>query len=430
MADTIPRCAYCNAFFNRYNSTTYGKFVCSLCGSTNSTSTNYTVSDPEARNEVYDAITSKRYIQRTQFVPTYLFVLTLDLLKSKPFILDKILEVCMEMPKSHQFGLLILHGSVSFVQFRPQTVLLTFADGNIRTVVSKLFVGIGVFVEEIRKITPMLQSLELTDSKAENDILKFIVNSVTPYGSSVALILDENHLLSLNDPSNTDLALKTSKFGAQFSLLAFTTRLDIQTSVTDYVSITGGRFYTVNDTNFPTRLSQIVDKGCMNDVTIFIKGPETTEATDYAGPGLLKSGVRVLLTKVAVGESFFVSFDESQTKKGVFQFVVFFTNDLSVRKIRVITVMYKDCIPLDIPLTTKFISAMTAQSLLVENSNMALKVLQHYSKSFGLQENPELGQLLKGGVPYLTLIETTLRLRRGESSTNRMYMQSTEPAFV
>lgn len=376
--NVVPRCSSCGAFYNKFN-TLYGShFVCSLCGKTTALTSIIDEESIHHNCEVYEIFSMSKYEVRQEFVPTEFFVVSLSILQRFPSVIDVIISQYQNDYPTKQFGIAIIGSSISVAKFRDSFSLQTFiGDINIQKC-SQYFAAYAGFSRYLRTIQRTVPTLQHSGSFtfSSEDFTTFLRSISTPFGTSVHLLLDEHifHHMS-TAPTAREAALTIARFCGQVSLTAVVSDLQYRSPLLDFPIITGGYLKFVipstASSSLPPLLSSVLRRHLYHDTFIFARAPDNARVCDFAGKGLLKTTRSIMVPKIAVGDTFAFSFDASAVSHPYFQFVAFYTSQLNVRKLRVITVPLSAAAPCDSAAASAYAAAVVAQRLLVEGAAAA-----------------------------------------------------------
>lgn len=385
----IPRCLSCGAFYNKFNVINGGNFVCSLCGK--ETKLSYAIDEISIHqnSEVYEVFSMDKYSVRQEFVPTEFFVVSLSILKRLPGIIDLIIERFQNDYQSKQIGFAILDNNISIVKFRNSFSLQTYVEEVDILRCSQYFAAVGGFCHYLKIIKNMLPTMKYKGSTSFSSkcFINFIKQLSISYGTSVHMILDENvfHIMS-NETSIRDISLTIARFCGQVSISLFINDFYYRNPLLELPIITGGylRFFKPDITfeEFQPIFQDILKRYLYHDTFIFMRLPDNINIDDFAGKGLLKTNRSIMVPKIEVGDSFSFSFDSSKIIHPFFQFVIFYTSQLNVRKLRIITFPIFSKVPYNYPIISLYTSAMIAQRFLIEGLQSSKVLLEQYKKQF------------------------------------------------
>ena len=394
VAERLPRCMNCRGFVNKYFSFTETGYRCCFCGSTNPMPDRNVIDGfrgPEFQYDVYDAFCmgGKGFIQREHFVRTDIFVISLALLRERPFLLDLILNMTVGQASNRQMALVILHGAVSAIRFRPRFGLMTFCDGvDGMTRYSALFAaprGFSAFIEQAKESILGLNMIPCVNQHREG--LNMVFGAASLFGSNVHLLFDDNCFHSFSQEKDLrSAAMNLMRSQAQVSLSVFIDSVLYNNPLLDLVSMTGGylRFYPINsrETDVVMDLRELMRTFMYHDTMIYVKAPENGHIVEFAGKGMQVTNCEFLTGKVEVGSTFYFSVSSKGVSSQYIQFSILFTTEVSVRKIRIITLYLKSQPPRNLLSIGDSIAAIVSQRMLTETEESAKEKLAEFRKSF------------------------------------------------
>jgi hypothetical protein len=309
---------------------------CSICGATCELKIPIDPSAAERESEVYEAYCQSTYVKRQAFVPTDFYVISLRAIRARPYLIDVIAKAYEECWAPKQIGVAVLHGAVTFLRFRPSTALQTFSDEVVIAKGSAFFAGLPGFAEILMECKSRMLGLDLTEGRQFGAALEAVTAICRAYGSTIHLILDECDFHAGELVKARDLAFEICQAYCQVSLTVFIDEVVCHNPLLDLPVVTGG-FLRIFGSNEEQPVVEAVLSGCLqgpayHDAFIVVPGQTVT---DFAGRGFQVSSRSIEPGKMAVGDSFFFTVDT--IKRPFLQIITFFTTDLSVRKVRVIT---------------------------------------------------------------------------------------------
>lgn len=406
-ADSLPRCLKCGAFINKYDICEGYVFKCPFCNFSTQSRIPFDIDGAEFTSEVYEAYCTKYPVHREQFTPTDFFFISISLLKTCPNLLDIIEESFIMCTCTKQVGIAFIHGGITVVKFRENMSFQTYPC----EVPVIRYPTIFILVDKFRKSLPLIKSKaqELVDipqlennseSKVPN-FIKFATQCLSVFGTSGKFFLDEKDFHSVyacHDIRND--ALHLCRFGSQVSIFPIFNSNSNYSSVAyksplfDLCSITGGflKFFNIDDTNQETKTNSLLNLKqqlipylkykIYHDTVLYIIPPIDCQVTDFAGNGFLQSHNVVSVPKIKKGDTFFFKVDARTIKRPFFQFVVYFTNEVGVKKLRIFTIKFGNFPREDLYALSSFLAAITAQRLLVEESADLKKFVEELKKKY------------------------------------------------
>lgn len=382
-ADNLPHCKSCGAFINKYAKQDMSTFVCSVCGQTNQNKMVLYLEDSEFSDDVYDSYCTDYPVRRKQFVPTDLLVISLSLLKKFPSLVDILSNAYMFSSAPKQVGLVIIHGGITIVKFRDHLSFNTYAFEIPTVNLPQFFISASTFRESLPMIQRQLQELSDIPQEIETstNFIKFAVQSSFLFGSSVKFFLDEKDFhIAFNYKESRKDALNACRYCSQISFFLFPTSKNFsvlyRNPLFDLCSITGGhlKMFKINENNIDESFSRIKNElteclrtTLLHDTVLKISTPNDCTVKDYAGNGFLETTRVLKIPKIKVGDSFFFKFNAKEFKHPFLQFVLFFTTDVGVRKMRIYTVPIEKFKPIDYNALSKYIAAFVSQRFIIED---------------------------------------------------------------
>ncbi|KAK8896435.1 hypothetical protein M9Y10_014335 [Tritrichomonas musculus] len=449
--DNIPRCSLCSAFFNKFNKVercdhNLTKFQCSLCGGYTNTKISLDIQSNNnaeclLKNEVYEALVYRSYFKRRAFTPTDFYVISLDLLRTNPSLLDVICNSYVTCFQPKQVGIAFIHGAITVVKFRPSTALQTFSDGVPIVKESQLFASAAYFRDSLLKIKASLFSLKpIENADYAKNFVEFGTAVSTKFGSSLFFILNESdfHNVAHLDSLKFEALNMCTKY-AQASVCLFSDdEIKYRNPLLDLVSFTGGflKVYTkkrarrnsyhnpisqatplATNINFPSNDRNIHDDASIenefisydedgfenelmlllrpslyHDAFLFVRPPDGGDVIDYAGYGFLKTNTGVCLSKVQAGDTFYFTINASKVTHPFIQFVIYYTTPNNERRIRVSTLPMMSLPIISTELLRSYSAAMVAQRIIAEDLNSASDYLTSLKKKFSNFDNDQQQQ--------------------------------------
>jgi len=388
-ADNIPRCESCFAFFNKFNVVrSDNTFDCSLCGHHNSKTLEIDTSSVEFKNEVYEAFAQQKYIIRKLSSSTDFYLISFQLLLRYPSILDMILDSYSSNILPKQVGIAFIHDSITVVKFRPYLTLQTYPDDEPLCKVSQLFIGTASFRLQINSIKDKIFSLGRTPSAASKiKAINFGLTVSSSFGSSLRIFLDESDFLCIsNQPGYKEMAVNGLTYGCQASLFVFSNEPEDYQNIYSVPAITGGilRFFrsSISFETIEKEIKSCLDSYYVHDAFIFARGPNKCGLVDYAGSGYLKTDMSICISKVESSESFYFSFNTQLMKTRFFQFVLFYTSEMCMRRVRVFTFQLPLNDHFDPEITHLYGLALVSHRLLIEDEKSANEFIKRLDVEF------------------------------------------------
>lgn len=406
-ADSLPKCLKCGAFINKYDICEGYTFKCPLCGHSTVSRIAFELDGAEFTDDVYEAYCTKYPINREQFTPTDFFLISLSLLKTCPNLLDIIDDAYSLCSQPKQIGIAFIHGGITVVKFRENLSFQTYPNEIPIIRLPTIF----ILSDQFRKSLPLIKSkakelVSIEEFEGESgtkvpNFIKFIVQCCTRFGTSGKLFLDEKDFHSAamcKDIRNE--ALYSCRFGSQISIFPIFNRssnfsnVSYKSPLFDFCSITGGflKFFNIDNTsqeafissisNFRKSILPILKHSLFHDTVLYIVPPIDCQVTDFAGNGFLKSHFVISIPKIKIGDTFFFKIDAKSITHPFLQFVVFFTNEVGVKKIRIYTAKIEDFPTEDLYAMSSFLAAITAQRLLVEDETDLKKFIDSLKKKY------------------------------------------------
>jgi hypothetical protein len=343
----------------------------------------------EVVNEVYDAHCQSFFVKRSHFVATDFWLFSSSVLKSRPYILDVIVKMYGRCCQPKQMGLGILHGALTLVRFRPSLSLFTFPDEAPLVKPGHVFIGPADFAEVIGNLRSRLVNLEYNpiEQPQTANAFRFVCDFARRFGSSVYLLLDEIDFHTETPGFDSRMeALEVSRCQGQVSVLAFVDRLVTKNPLLELPVITGGSLLF-----FPSKSSQreVSQKLCdvirahtYHDAKLWLRAPNGGEIREFAGRGFQTSLLWYTIGKAVVGECFYFGFDVNKLRDFYVQMVVFYTSEISVRKMRVVTLNLRDLVPGNPLLANEFVTGIVLHRALVEGEEAARARIKQFEKNF------------------------------------------------
>lgn len=403
-ADDIPRCKNCSGFFNRYNVIRDSHYRCSLCGSWSKdelpiaylSKNDY----PEFKYDVYESYIQNKFNVRKNkfFVPTTYFLISLSLFQTHQkeifSTIENVLSTCFQR---RQFGLCILHGSMTLVKFRPFLEFETFCETpEVRSPL--YFVSAPYFKQNLQLIQNKLEELAYIDLP---DLCKRSIEHGTnmsfQFGTNLYYILDERDYNAFSIPDNFDLiksfSLMMNQSYVQASVIAFV-RNQISSELINplfyFSTVTGGIFKLFESSNLSQNeitiindMTKLLNIPCWNETFIFVCPPSNSELSDFAGIGLLKSVTGISVPKIKQGDTFCLKYDSHSSRDVPYcQFVVYYTQDSSSRKMRVFTIPLLHSPIINSQAQNFYVDSFVSRTFLIEGREMAKKILEQLKKVY------------------------------------------------
>jgi hypothetical protein len=418
-AENIPRCYNCSAFFNKYSIRIADIIRCGICGFESPLNGLFDSVSPECRCDVYEGHCTSRYLLRQHFVPTDFFVLSLSLLQARPEIIDTIAHAYDLCSAPKQIGLAVLHGGFTAVRFRPRTLLLTFSDGAPMARPSAFFAGLPDVREIILGLKPRLLGLQFSQADQFLTAVQFSVSLCAVYGSSLHLILDEGDFHALASAASLrNTAFEMLRGFAQVSLVVCIDSLLYESPLLELPAVTGGFCHFFPAATPDSELQAVLDTSIKAQIyhDAYLFSPRAG-VKEFAGRGLQVSPFGFDAGKVEVGEAFHFIIDVSKLATPFLQFVLFYTNDLSVRKMRVITLSLADQPPVNWPVIADCAAAVVAQALLNEGPDVARNALKKLRGQFKKHEFSAVEAML-AEQSVLRRCRLALMMRSGRRATS------------
>ncbi|KAH0790050.1 hypothetical protein GPJ56_006089 [Histomonas meleagridis] len=422
--DSIPRCHGCGAFYNKFNQRNLSCYICSLCGTKNTTSIPIDPNLPEYRDEAYDGIPSKMYRIRNKFVPTDFYIISLSLIKKIPDILDIIISSYSSCYEYKQIGICFLHGSITVVKFRESLQLQTFSDFVPTCKISQLFAAMTGFCHYIQEIKTMISKIQINEhGNCAKFAIDFGIDVSTPFGTSLRYILDANDFHNMASEDCYFKALDVCKKGTQISLAVFADNIQYKSPLFQFPSITGGFLEFIPPGSDLQKIKSILlpslTRSIFHDTFIYARAPDGYSITDYAGTGLMRSSKSVMTPKIEAGQTFYFKFNTQGMKQSTLQFVIFFTTELGLKRFRVITVQIMEQQAIDYDLINRYIAGLISHSYINEGKKNAEKLLEDMKKKFN-NFDPSVfnsSNFLLQSDSIMFLYKTSLTLRDGRTSS-------------
>ena len=400
--DNLPRCGYCGAFINKYCVIDKKNFTCSVCKKTMIFPTNIEVRDIESKSEVYEAYLHSKYMIRLSFRPNDLFIISLNVLKKQPSIIDDLCYTYKNIYEPRQVALAIVHGGITLIRFRPTLGLQTFPDDIPMIKESSYFVSIPLFITYLKSLKKKILNLaQISSNYGLQHISEFALKTGSMFGTSVTMMLDENDYLIASQENLPELSMRSVDHGCEISLFIFknvsntnqtTTEQDknnklylqlhdqntFSTGLDLIISITGGFIKYVEYPSY-----EYIFRTGMHDCFIFSKGPGGIGLSDFAGEGYLKNENGIVVSKLYSNQTFYLTYDSHNMSSDVMQIAVFYTTELSSRKVRVFTFKLSSLIPyIDKKAIQKYCSAILCNSLIIDGYDRFEKLLKQLEQDF------------------------------------------------
>ena len=385
--DKLPRCHKCKAFINKYNIVEGGSFRCPVCLSKTFTGKPIDVDSNEFKYEVYDTFNSTL----ANYLFTDYYFISVSLILENPYIFDAIVQLYESASQQNQVAFVFLHGALTVVRFKGQLSFQTFPFEIPLTLFNSIFISPHELKKNKETILNSLAGLKEINVDGElycSNVIKYIVSIAKPYQSSVRLIIDDKDFFRLGLYKNMrNDALKICYNGSQISILAFTNSPTYRNQLYHLSSITGGVFKIFpaqidNPLSIQSEILKIFKMPIFHRTLISIKAIEDCNIIDYAGSGFMESSNMVCVPKIKVGDSFFFKFKISKFPSPYLQFVIYFTTNSGVHKIRVITVPFEHYPDIDLQTLSSYFASFLSQRILVDEDDHPEKWLEEMKKKY------------------------------------------------
>ena len=401
--DKLPRCGYCGAFINKYCVVNKTKFTCSVCKKTMIFKTNIESRDIESKSEVYEAYLHSKYIIRPSFRPNDLFIISLNVLKKHPSIIDDLCYTYKTILEPRQVALAIVHGGITLIRFRPTLQLQTFPDDIPLIKESSYFVSIPIFIQYLKAIKKKILNIPMISSTfGLQHCAEFALKTGSQFGTCVTMMLDENdYILASNEPL-PELSMRAVDHGCEISLFVFKNTSTNQnnneiienkpsylqcndqnlfsTGLDVIVGITGGFIKYVEYPSY-----EYIFRTGMHDSFIFARGPGGIGLSDFAGEGYLKNENAIVVSKLYSNQTFYLTYDSRYMASDIMQIAVFYTTELSSRKVRVFTFKLSSLLPFSDPkVMQKYCSAVLSNSLIIDGYDRFEKLMKQLEQEFNI----------------------------------------------
>lgn len=376
--DIIPRCGQCAAFINKYCKITQNRFTCSLCDTENILSVCIDPNSVELNDEVYECYVQNKYMVRQSLVATDFHIISASLLKTFPNFFDGLANAYGKVTSSRQIGIAVLKGGLTAAIFRPNLQLQTFADDIPPLTPSKMFANIPLFKASINILKEKLYNLpDCSIDNGPKNAMYFAYNVGMKFGSAVIFWLDETDYNIACQGDYKDISMLAASSGSEISFHVFGENLSHGRTCAEVAAITGGRFQFVNKPDF-----SFINRYVMHDAFLFGRGPNISGIADYAGEGFLKNDRGVVLAKVGINQTFYFTFHARKFKYKYIQFALFYTTEMSNRKIRVFTFPFPKPAAYSDYIIDRYAAGMVANSLLIEDVESAKELLKKLKQRF------------------------------------------------
>ena len=432
VAERLPRCRNCRGFLNKFCLFDESGYRCCLCGAQNPMPDRNIIDSfrgPEFQHEVYDAFCmgGRGFLQREHFVRTDVFVISLNLLRQKPFILDALLNSCGVHTENRQMALVVLHGAVSVLRLRPRVELMTFCDGVEGAPRYSAFFGApGGFCECVRQCRENIMNLKYVSGVSQHtEGLKFAFAAASVFGSNVHLLFDDDcfHLFA-GETELRNKGLNLLRAQTQVSLVVFIDDVLYRNPLFDLVSITGGylRMYPRNcpEAEVFNNIRDYMRVFMYHDTLIYVKPPENGNIVEFAGKGMQVTNCDFVTGKIEVGSTFYFSVSTKNVSSQYIQFAILFTTEVSVRKFRIITLHVKAQPSQNLSVMSDAMAAIVAQRLLAETEESAKSKWEALHRAFKGVEESTFGKVdgLFAPMSCGELVRKCLTYRSGSYSTS------------
>jgi hypothetical protein len=274
------------------------------------------------------------------------------------------------------------------------------------------FAGVPGFSQILIEVKQRLLALERTDAQQFSVAFDTVTGICSPFGSTVHLILDDNDFHSFAPiRSIREQAFQICEACCQVSLTVFIDEICYQNPLLDLPVVTGG-FLRIfgrqeSQTVVESVLGACIQATVYHDAYVIVPGQTVC---DFAGRGFLVSARSIEPGKIAVGDAFFLMLKPIQ--RPFIQVVVFFTTELNVRKVRVVTLDVSKHPPPSPPAINAWVGALVAHRLLNEGMDSARQALIKFRGGGGdgvalerllnekvIVERYRMAMLVRSGVP-------------------------------
>jgi hypothetical protein len=352
--------------------------TCSICGSSFEVPFPIDSAAAEREYDIYEGYCQSRYIKRQEFVPTDFYLISLQAIRARPGLIDFIAKAYESCWAPKQIGIAVLHGSVTFLRFRPRESLQTFSDDVVIPRPTLFFAGVPGFSQILIEVKQKLLDLQPTDAQQFSVAFDTVASRCSSFASNLHLILDENDFHAFASMQSIhEQAFQICEACCQVSLTVFIDEICYQNPLLDLPVVTGG-FLKIFSPQTPQPLVEaglitFIQATVYHDAYIIVPGQTVC---DFAGRGYLVSARSIEPGKIAVGDAFFLSL--TQIQRPFIQIVAFFTTELNVRKVRVVTLDVAKHPPPNTSATNVWIGALVAQRLLNEGMDSARQALSKF----------------------------------------------------
>ena len=384
----VPRCRVCSSFYNCYNTLNGDEYTCSICGCKNKLDDRLEQTDAEVSLPVYEVYANDAFKVRREFTPTDFYVVSLSLIQSNPSVIDDIIAAVKHRYIPKQFGLCIYHGAVSVIKFRETTSILTISDADAFVKNGQLFVESRHFADELKRIRQAITELRYVPGDV--DLISYISKIGSAFGSNIKLLMTCRDIQHLQSGLHREVSCNLLRSLSSMSIYLDTKPVEAL-PIAEIPFITGGMFVWGRE-----NIGEFMKSDSYNDCTIVVRTPDTVGIMDYSGPGILKTHATLDVTKIRINQPFFFLFDTRGMSHSVFQFNIFFTTDVDVRKIRIITIDFSRYqVQSNTAIMQETINSFIAQRYFLDGRAEARHVLNKLIREFGAQFEAQPSSLIE-----------------------------------